>query len=387
MTEIENNVNTYLIKEDIEGLIEYTLQVLQNKNISRAKITKNLFELLNAIINQPKTMSIAVKVCERAVEWAKEQNKTFLKQQLEYKLAQFYYEDGQYSKSLQVIGSLLKTGKKADDRLFCVELQLLEAKVHRKVKNLSKARGAMTGAKVDANAIYIQPVLQGELDMCSAFINGEEKDYVTAASYFYEAFENYFSLNMKKETINSLKYLLLMKIMQRKIHEIDSLMINKHVIQYTDDINIIAINSIAQVFEKRNIDEYNQVVVKYQNELMTDEFIQENLNILYNELLQENICRILEPYSSVELYHVAQLMNINVRELERMLRLMILEDKINGIIDQNKGILILYEDINSNRILSSGITLIGELSKVVDSLNEKALRVIQESTVTQTFHK
>ena len=377
-------ITQYIQTGNIVGLNEYVLKTLQSPNVSRAKIIKNFLEILDTIKSLPNTLKILISICENVIAWATKANKNLLKQQTEYKLAQLYFEDNQCPNALQLISQLLRASKQMDDRLFAVQLQLLEANVHRKVKNITKARGAMTGAKVDANAIYIPPTLQAEIDMCSGFINGEEKDYLTAASYFYEAFENYHSLNMKKETTKALMYLMLMKLMQKNINEIEPLMNNKHVIIYAGDIQIVAIGEIIKTFEKRNVDEYNLIIKKYHDQLMTDEFVKENLYVLFDELIQENICRILEPYSCVELDHLAKLTSVEIHHLEKILRLMIVEDKINGIIDQNKGILILYDDVDSNKILSSGITLINELGKVVDSLSEKALNVIRESTLSET---
>ena len=382
MTDTKTLINQYITNNDITGLIDYSLKTLQATGISRAKIIKNFNELLEIIQSIPNTLKLLISICESTIEWATKSNKNLFKQQIEYKLAQFYFKDNQCPKSLSLIASLLRNAKQMDDKLFAVELQLLEANVHRKVKNVAKARGAMTGAKVDANSIFIQPVLQGEIDMVSGFINGMEKDYTTAASYFYEAFENYYSLNMKNEMITALKYLILMKIMQKRIGDIENLMVNKHIVIHSDNINVVALNEIAKAYEKRNIDEYNRNIEKYQNELVNDEFVKENLEMLYNELLQENICRILEPYSCIELEHIAKMIKLDVKQIEKIIRLMIIEDKINGIIDQNRGILILYEDINSNRILSSGVELIGELNKLVDTLSEKAVKVIQDTSLS-----
>lgn len=383
MTDTKTIIQQYITNNDISGLTEYSLKTLQVTGISRAKIIKNFMEILEIISTIPNTTKLLIIICEATVEWATKANKNLFKQQIEFKLAQYYFKDNQCPKSLSLISKLLRNAKQMDDKLLGVELQLLEANVHRKVKNIAKARGALTGAKVDANSLFIQPTLQGEIDMCSGFINGMEKDYTTAASYFYEAFENYYSLNMKKEMITALKYLILMKLMQKRINDIEGLMINKHIVLYSDDSNVVALNEIAKAYEKRNIDEYNKIIEKYQTELTLDEFVKENLDMLYNELLQENICRILEPYSCIELEHISKIIKIDVHQIEKIIRLMIVEDKINGIIDQNKGILILYEDVDSNRILSSGLTLISELNKLVDTLNEKAVKVIQETTLSQ----
>ncbi|EKE42291.1 proteasome regulatory subunit, putative [Entamoeba nuttalli P19] len=382
MSEIVTSIKHYSSTNDINGLNNYVQKICSDKTMSKAKIVKSLFEILDTLSGISNSSHLLISVCEQTIEWAKVSNRTYLRQKLEQRLAQYYYENGQCSKALPLITELLKNAKRTDDKVLAVELQLLEAKVHRKVKNLTKARGAMTGARVDANSIYINPTLQGELDICSGFINGEEHDYITAASYFYEAFENYHSLSLKTQTISALKYLILMKLMQKKINEIDSVLSSKNAIRYSDDIEIVSIKEVSKAFNARSIEMYDEISKKFNNQLFGDEFVKENLTILYDALVQENIARVLEPYSSIELSHVSKLVGMEVHAVEKVISIMILEEKINGIIDQNNGILILYDDITSNKILSNGITLIEELSKAIDSLNDKAIKVIQETTLS-----
>ncbi|EDR29741.1 26S proteasome subunit S9, putative [Entamoeba dispar SAW760] len=382
MSEIVTSIKQYSSNNDINGLNNYVQKICGDKTMSKAKIVKNLLEILDTLSGIPNSSHLLISICEQTIEWAKSSNRSYLKQKLEQRLAQYYYENGQCSKALTLITELLKNAKRMDDKVLAVELQLLEAKVHRKVKNLTKARGAMTGARVDANSIYINPILQGELDIYSGFINGEEHDYITAASYFYEAFENYHSLSLKTQTISSLKYLILMKLMQQKINEIDFVLSSKNAIGYSDDIEIISIKEVSKAFNARSIEMYNEISKKFNNQLFGDEFVKENLTILYDALVQENIARVLEPYSSIELSHISKLVGMEVHTVEKVISIMILEEKINGIIDQNNGILILYDDVKSNKILSNGITLIEELSKAIDSLNDKAIKVIQETTLS-----
>lgn len=124
-----------------------------------------------------------------------------------------------------------------DDKALLVEVQLLESKTYHALSNLPKARAALTSARTTANAIYCPPKLQAALDMqsgrelrrpessaslsttltCLFVLAGiihaaEEKDWKTAYSYFYEAFEGYDSIDSPR-AIKTLKYMLLCKIM------------------------------------------------------------------------------------------------------------------------------------------------------------------------------
>ena len=151
-----------------------------------------------------------VTLCKECITWATEEKRIFLRQALEARLIGLYYDKGDYQAALADGAKLLKELKKLDDKNLLVEVQLLESKTYHALSNLPRA--ALTSARTTANSIYVPPRIQAQLDLQSGILHAsEEKDFKTAFSYFFEAFEQYDSVE-DPMAIKALKYMLLSKV-------------------------------------------------------------------------------------------------------------------------------------------------------------------------------
>lgn len=90
-------------------------------------------------------------------------------------------------------------------------------------------------------------------------------------------------------------------------------------------------SAIASAASKRSLKEYEAVLTKYPNELQVDMLIKHHLHTLQEQLLESNLIRIIEPYSCVEIEHVATLIDMPLSIVERKLSQMILDGKFHGI--------------------------------------------------------
>lgn len=81
-----------------------------------------------------------VEVVKELVNWATEEKRVYLKQNLEARLIALYLDNKMFTDALQLIGVLLKELKRLDDKMMLVEVQLLESRAYWALRNLPKSR-------------------------------------------------------------------------------------------------------------------------------------------------------------------------------------------------------------------------------------------------------
>merc|ERR1712232_1246864 len=105
-----------------------------------------------------------------------------------------------------------------------------------------------------------------------------------------------------------------------------------------------AMSAIAKAASRRSLKDFEALLREYKHELVDDVLIQHHLLYLKEQLLERNLIRIMEPYSCVELSHIASVMEFPLPVVEKKLSQMILDGKLNGILDQGKGQVIANMD-------------------------------------------
>nr|NVI77838.1 regulatory particle non-ATPase 6 [Cucujiformia] len=139
-----------------------------------------------------------------------------------------------------------------------------------------------------ANSIYCPPKMQAALDLQSGILHAaDEKDFKTAYSYFYEAFEGFDSVESPKALV-ALKYMLLSKIMLNNPEEVQQIISGKLAIKYAGkDIN--AMKAVAQASHKRSLADFQLAVKEFKHELEDDVIVRAHLGTLYDNMLEQNL--------------------------------------------------------------------------------------------------
>ncbi|GIY27381.1 26S proteasome non-ATPase regulatory subunit 11 [Caerostris darwini] len=140
-------------------------------------------------------------------------------------------------------------------------------------------------------------------------------------------------------------------------------------------IDVDAMKTIAAASSKRSLADFQEALKKYKPQLIEDPIIRAHLDALYDTMLEKNLCRIIEPYSKVQLQHVAGVIELPLHTVEKKMSQMILDKKLSGILDQGQGILIIFEASDSDKTYEAALETIHCLEKVVDSIYQKAKKL------------
>lgn len=313
---------------------------------------------------------------------------------------------------LRLTEALVSELKIIDERTILVEAQLLECKFQYALRNAGRAKAALTAARTGAMAMYCPQGLQADLDMEGGVLSADERDFRTAFSYFFEAFEGYVATKAFARAENALAALLLCKVMSGHYDDtagvINAASKNKSTasaagaffLRLDGNPKVRCMLDVARACKERSLSAFLGVLrseayapflvdpvtgagkKKKEEEKKKKEhatfdvafavFLRNHFGALYNTLVEKNIARIIEPFSCVEVAHVARIIDLPPDMVERKISQMILDGAISGILDQNAGTLIIFEDAGASTAAAPKyectLDIIHGLDKVVDSL-------------------
>jgi 26S proteasome regulatory subunit N6 len=344
------------------------------KLLSKAKAAKLIRGLVDMYLDMGADAGYDVTLCKECITWATEEKRIFLRQALEARLIGLYYDKGDYQAALADGAKLLKELKKLDDKNLLVEVQLLESKTYHALSNLPRARAALTSARTTANSIYVPPRIQAQLDLQSGILHAsEEKDFKTAFSYFFEAFEQYDSVE-DPMAIKALKYMLLSKVMLNLPDEVTNLVSGKLALRHSGP-DMESMKAVALAAKARSLADFQKAVKTYKVQLEDDMIVAKHLTTLYSNMLEHNLCRIIEPYSKVQVDYVASKIGLPKSEVEKKLSQMILDKKFQGILDQETGVLIIFTKESRDKTFDDVIETVSAMNAVVDRLYQAAKKL------------
>ena len=68
--------------------------------------------------------------------------------------------------------------------------------------------------------------------------------------------------------------------------------------------------AVAKAYQERSLQDFQSALLQYKAELVEDPIVHAHLSQLYDTLLEQNLCRLIEPFSRVEIAHLADLIQL-----------------------------------------------------------------------------
>ena len=369
------------LADELINLLKTILPILKEipQKSKTAKIVRTIFDLTTKI---PGNEDRLIEMCEQIVEWCEENKRTFLRHRIQTKLAELLFKQHRYTDSLELLNKLLFEIKKLDDKNMLVEIQLVESQVYHALHNIPKSKASLTSVKTASTSIYIVPLLQAQIDLQSGIISAEEKDFNTGYSYFYESFEGFNSLNEKDLAGRAIKYMLMSKIMDSKSEDALNILNSQLSLKYQGR-ELECMREIAKAVKDQNLLSFENSKEVYKVELESDaNVLAVHIGNLYETLMENNLKKIIEPYSEVQISYIAEKIGLPLPSVQQKLSEMILDQKIEGTLDQGRGCLIMFEETEDNNAFEYTIDTFGKLNNVVDALFErtKQLKELTQSS-------
>ncbi|KAK1926374.1 hypothetical protein DB88DRAFT_481604 [Papiliotrema laurentii] len=337
--------------------------------IAKAKTAKLIRTLIDYF--PASARDLQMQVTNDNIAWAREEKRVFLRQSLEIKLVGLQIDAENYRQALTMTEGLLKELKQLDDKIILTEVFLLESRAAHAIQNLPRAKAALTSARTTANSIYCPPLLQAQLDLQSGAVHADDKDYKTAYSYFFEAFEG-LGQNDEKDprALRALKYMLLCKIMLNLPDDVPPLLLLKSAAPHAGR-DLEAMKATAKALKERSLDLFKKALKEYHEQLQQDPLIRTHLSSLYDTLLEQNLIRVVEPYSSVELSWIASEVGQTLQVVEEKLSQMILDQVFFGVLNESEGTLEVYDEPVEDPLQKTALDTIKQMGDVVKSLYDK----------------
>eukprot|EP00605_Chrysophyceae_sp_TOSAG23-4_P002527 GSChrysophyteH1.ASY1.ANO1.2792.1 assembled CDS len=307
--------------------------------IPKAKTAKIVRNILDLVARIPDSIDIQMKLCEDL--------------RIEARQCSLFLQKKKNSEGQELVTKLLGELKKLDDKQM-----------------LTEAKASLTASRSAANSIYVVPLLQAELDEMSGILCCEEGDHSTAFSYFQEAFDAYDG-TLDSAAVRVLKYMVLSKTLSEKPGEAEALFTSKAGLKHSGAA-LEAMHAVSNAVRARSLEDFESAVNAHSEHLRTDDLISHHLTSLYDRMFEANLLKIIFPFSSVEISHVAQLINLPEAQVERKLSQMILDKKFSGILDQGKGFLEVFDSAEEDPSFTSTSQIVSNLGQVVSTLMTRA---------------
>lgn len=337
-------------------------------NLPKARIYQILSMVIGYCHRIDQTGEKIMELCEIIIKWCKELRFEFLQYRIEFKLIQVMINFKQFDKAYSSISTLISYVQKSEDKLLLLDLYLTQCSLGIIINNVSQAVSFLTNAKTVASSINTPLELQFKIELLSGILQADVSDYRTAVPYLQEAFDIAESLNNIENGTQALMYMLLCFMLSDDVDNLARIMKSNFCLKLVDDSRIKGMLNLINAYMSKDINKYREVIQDPNFSLKDEQTIVYHLEKNYESVVDNSIMDIVYAYSHLQLNFIAQKISLPVSVVSTQLEKMIIDGKINGILDESLGVLIQYKaTVESEEIYKSN-QICENLSQVANKL-------------------
>ncbi|XP_017787289.1 PREDICTED: COP9 signalosome complex subunit 2 isoform X1 [Nicrophorus vespilloides] len=321
----------------------------------KTAVTRNHSEKsINSIldyISTSKNMDLLQDFYETTLEALKDAKNDRLWFKTNTKLGKLYYDQGDYNKLAKILKQLhqsCQTDDGEDDLkkgTQLLEIYALEIQMYTEQKNNKKLK-TLYEQSLHIKSAIPHPLIMGVIRECGGKMHLREGEFERAHTDFFEAFKNYDESGSPRRT-TCLKYLVLANMLMKSgINPFDS----QEAKPYKNDPEILAMTNLVNAYQNNDINEFEKILRQNRETIMDDPFIREHIEDLLRNIRTQVLIELIRPYTRIQIPSISRELNIDEDDVENLLVSCILDNTIQGRIDEVNHVLFLNrESVNTSR--------------------------------------
>lgn len=267
------------------------------------------------------------------------------------KLGKVYLERREYGKLSKIIKQLYQScqGNVKEENVHhgtqLLEIYALEIQMHTEQKN-TKLLKELYERSLRVRSAIPHPLIMSVVRECGGKMHLRSGDYGKAYTDFFEAFKNYDESGSPRR-ITCLKYLILTSmLMKSSINPFDS----QEAKPYKTDPEIEAMTNLIHAYQDTNMLEFERIFQTNRETLVADPFIKEHIEDLLKNVRTQVLLTLIKPYKTIKLSYISQELSVSEEDTQSFVISCILDNAIDGRVDQINGILIINRDKNEKEL-------------------------------------
>lgn len=135
---------------------------------------------------------------------------------------------------------------------------------------------------------------------------------------------------------------------------------------YKNDPRIAAMTDLVDAYQRDDIHRYESIL-QHNQDVLADPFIAENIDEVTRNMRTKGVMKLIAPYTRFSLEFIARQLRISVMEVQDIVGFLIVDGKLDGKIDQEKGRveIKIVGDLGRTQAMQQWTSAIGSLSRTI----------------------